>query len=536
MLVIVMAILLMFVGLLTGCPTVVDDPETIYVAVVNKGYGIKFVEELMKEYTKRTGVKTELAWEVPLEERVRTTLLAGPKTNNVDVYFNINDYLVNGVLGMGEVVKGYPKALVDLTDLYDEAPEGFGGKTINELMYPHYKDVATFYDGKRYFIIWATGLCSMVYNAKLFRQYNLSIPRTTEEMFELMDTMKTLNNGGYLKTGVNKDRNVYPFVYPGKNNYCENLINTWRAQYQGVQAYYNTMQGKNEEGEYTYEIYGDRSILEAYKVVERMVYIGENNQTSNGYVSPECISDYIFTQAQLQFLKGEAFMTSNGDWLEREAENNVPPGSVEIAFMRVPIISSIIDKLPKNSITNDQKLREVIGLIDDELAGEEVTIPEDVDQEDYDFLKEARLITFCQSANHQMFIPSYSNNIERAKEFIMFTMSKDAQEIVLKYSYGNTYPLDMNVEEFESYNDLTVFQKSKFEIMKQGVTWIGIHANHPMYYSGGLMSNYIYPETRMGLRTTAKGSYMTAEEIFRFQYNYYKENWTYFMETSGVSN
>jgi len=530
-LVVVVAILLMPFGLFTGCNNGIDDPDTIYVAAVNKGYGVRFIQELMKEYTKRKGVKTELAWEVPLEERVRTSLLAGPRTNNVDVYFNINDYLVNGVLGMGEVVKGYPKALVDLTDLYDEAPEGFDGKTINELMYPYFKDVGTFYDGRRYYMIWATGLCSIVYNAKLFKQYDLSIPRTTEEMFQLMDTMKELN----LKTG-DKYRTVYPFVYPGKNNYCEGLINTWRAQYQGVEAYYNFFRGQNLDGDYTYEIYGDRAILEAYKIVERMVYIGENNETSNGYVSPECISDYIFTQAQLQFLKGEAFMTPNGDWLEREAEKNIIPGSVEIEFMRVPIISSIVDRLPKKSISDDQKLREVVGLIDDELAGQEVTIPEDVDQEDYDFVKQARLITFCQSAIHQIFIPAYSNNIEKAKDFILFTFSKEAQDIILKYSYGNTFPLQMDVEELNSYQDLTRFQKSKFEIMKQGVTWIGLCSNHPLYYSGGLRSNYIYPETRMGLRTTAVGSYMTAEQLFELQYNHYKDNWNFYMETAGVSN
>lgn len=529
------AFILVSVGLLSGCiPPPPENPDALYVAVVNKGYGMKFVTELMKAYEKKTGVEMILDWHVPLEERVRTTMLAGPKTNKVDVYFNINDYLVNGLLAMGEAIKGYDRLLLDLTDMYDMKPEGFDGLTVSELMYPYYMDASTFYNGKKYFITWATGYYGMVYNVKLFEKYNLSIPRTTDEMFELMDDMKEVNNGSYATNSEGKT--VYPFVYPGKNNYCEGIALTWRAQYQGAEAFYNALQGKDPEGEYSYEIFEDYSILRAYEIIERIVKIGTNDATSNGYVSPKCISDYIFTEAQLHFLNGEAFMMPNGDWLEREAEANFTPGSVDIAFMRLPIISAIVEVLPKKSITDDQTLRDVVGLIDDELAGNQVTIPDGVDQEDYDFLKQARMIAWCQSANHQIFIPSYSNNIEKAKDFILFTMSKEGQEIVLKNSYGNTYPFDVDFSSFTNFSNLTNFQKSKFQLMKEGVIWIGMSANHPMAYSGGLRPNYYIPEQRMGVRTNATGTYMTAEELFIDQYKYYKENWNHIMRTSGVSN
>lgn len=87
-----------------------------------------------------------------------------------------------------------------------------------------------------------------------------------------------------------------------------------------------------------YEIVIYNGILESPKVLNNIML------DSYGYAHPHSKS-INFTTAQNYFLEGKAAMMPSGDWIEREMMENYTEDEINIAFMRMPIISSTTDKL-----------------------------------------------------------------------------------------------------------------------------------------------------------------------------------------------
>ena len=529
-------VLIMAVSMvMTGCgnsqgnggPGQKATPATLQIGVENKGYGDQFAYKLAEAFEAKTGIDTMVV-KSNSSDWTETALLAGAKNNDIDVIFDINNLAMKN-LATAYYVDGFERAYADLSDIYNSKLEGYNtDQTLKEMVFPYSLEACTwggedkgYGDGKQYFVNWASGVEGIVYNKSLFAQYGLSVPKTTDEMFALMDQMKTLNNGTY---AVNADGyTIYPFSYSGKVNYLHYPQLVWWAQYDGIDVFNNTLQGKDANGNYAAESQKTIGKLSSFTIVADML------SSENQYTDPNCAS-YSFTDAQVFFLAEQAFMMSTGDWLEREMSTNFE-GNMEIAFMRIPVNSDIIANC--TSITSDEQLSQVIGFLDGDTAEK----PDFVSDADLAYVKSARSMYCSEGNQHICYIPAYSNNIDAAKQFIQFMLSKEGQEIMLEYSYGNMAMLNVDASQFDYYSALSNLQKSKLEIMQAngGATFVGKNYVHPMYYAGGMELCYNVMEMFFGVDKSS-GSYKTAKEFWDQEYAMVSNKYDTIMAQAGVSN
>ncbi len=502
-------------------------PATLQIGVENKGYGDQFAYKLAEAFEAKTGIDTMVV-KSNSSDWTETALLAGAKNNDIDVIFDINNLAMKN-LATAYYVDGFERAYADLSDIYNSKLEGYNtDQTLKEMVFPYSLSACTwggeelgYGDGKQYFVNWASGVEGIVYNKSLFAKYGLSVPKTTDEMFALMDQMKTLNNGTY---AVNADGyTIYPFSYSGKVNYLHYPQLVWWAQYDGIDVFNNTLQGKDANGNYAAESQKTIGKLSSFTIVADML------SSENQYTDPNS-SSYSFTDAQVFFLAEQAFMMSTGDWLEREMSTNFE-GNMEIAFMRIPVNSDIIANC--TSITSDEQLSQVVSYIDGDTAEK----PAFVSDADLEYVKSARSMYCSEGNQHICYIPAYSNNIDAAKQFIQFMLSKEGQEIMLEHSYGNMAMLNVDASQFNYYSSLSNLQKSKLEIMQGngGATFVGKNYVHPMYYAGGMELCYNVMEMVFGVDRSS-GSYKTAKEFWDQEYAMVSNKYDTIMSQAGVSN
>lgn len=502
-------------------------PATLQIGVENKGYGDQFAHKLAEAFEAKTGIDTMVV-KSNSSDWTDTSMLAGSKNNDIDVIFDINNLAMKN-LATAYYVDECERLYADLSDIYDAKLEGYNtDKTLKEMVFPYSLEACTwggadkgYGDGKQYFVNWAAGVEGIVYNKSLFTKYGFSVPKTTDEMFALMDQMKTINNGSY---AVNDEGyTVYPFSFSGKANYLHYPQLVWWAQYDGIDTFNNILQGKDANGNYTAESQKTIGKLSSFTIVADML------SSENRYVDPNS-SSYSFTDAQVFFLAEQAFMMSTGDWLEREMSTNFE-GNMEIAFMRIPVNSDIIANC--TSITSDEQLSEVISYIDGDTAEK----PAFVSDADLAYVKSARSMYCSEGNQHICYIPAYSNNIDAAKQFIQFMLSKEGQEIMLQYSYGNMAMLNVDSTQFNYYSSLSNLQKSKLEIMQGngGATFVGKNYVHPMYYAGGMELCYNVMEMSFGVDMNS-GSYKTPREFWENEFAMISGKFDTIMSQAGVSN
>ena len=502
-------------------------PATLQIGVENKGYGDQFAHKLAEAFEAKTGIDTMVV-KSNSSDWTDTSMLAGSKNNDIDVIFDINNLAMKN-LATAYYVDECERLYADLSDIYNAKLEGYNtDKTLKEMVFPYSLEACTwggadkgYGDGKQYFVNWAAGVEGIVYNKSLFTKYGFSVPKTTDEMFALMDQMKTINNGTY---AVNDEGyTVYPFSFSGKANYLHYPQLVWWAQYDGIDTFNNILQGKDANGNYAAESQKTIGKLSSFTIVADML------SSDNQYVDPNS-SSYSFTDAQVFFLAEQAFMMSTGDWLEREMSTNFE-GNMEIAFMRIPVNSDIIANC--TSITSDEQLSEVIGYIDGDTAEK----PAFVSDADLAYVKSARSMYCSEGNQHICYIPAYSNNIDAAKQFIQFMLSKEGQEIMLQYSYGNMAMLNVDSTHFNYYSSLSNLQKSKLEIMQGngGATFVGKNYVHPMYYAGGMELCYNVMEMSFGVDMNS-GSHKTPREFWENEFAMISGKFDTIMSQAGVSN
>ena len=530
-------LLVMLAQILTGCNNQAADPssgngkgDTLKLAIVAKGYGDEFLKQLASAYQEKTGVKTELVKSSSDSSWVSAQLLSGAKLNDVDLYFDINNAAMYSV-AQKNYLAGYERAFIDLSDIYDEVPEGYGtDKKLKELVGEYAMRAVTwdldgegYGDGKQYFVSYVTAMEGLLYNVDLFEKYNLSVPKTTNEFFALMDSLKTINKGSYAVNSAG--RKIYPYVYSGKANYSNMIGRVWWAQYDGLQAYYNIWKGQNENGEYTADSQKPLGKLSAMQHVAKIL------NYDSGYTSEVCY-DQNFTTAQVLFLDKQAFMMTTGDWVEREMSGNYGDAQMNIAFMRIPVNSDIVKKC--DSIKTEAQLVEAISYVD----GDVTERPGFLSDADLARIQEARSIYSCEANQHIAYIPAYSNMVDEAKDFLRFMLSKEGQEIMLEYAYGNMAPLNVNVTEFEQFNSLSPLQKSKYELMTSGsgMSFVGENRSHPVSYAGGILDFYAPQMDYAFGAITTSGTYMTPMELWESNYEYKSGSWADILAKAGVSN
>ena len=538
----VLGVLLLSIGVMAGCNGGGDNTDNgevkeVQIGVVSKGYGNEFAKSLAEEYNKlHTDVKVTVKKTTPTATYQDTQLQLGKKRNNIDIFFTVT----NTIFSTQSDATLYHWA--DLSDVYDSAAVGYteadGTRTIEDLLDPSFVGDFTYTDGKQYSMPWTSGVVGLLYNKTKWDATNtnlknagkeeLTLPKTTDEMFTLFEKIKTAD----VKAASG---NAYAFSYSGQNSYMHFMFNSLWPQYEGKTASENFFEGKNEQGVYTADIYNTKGREYAYDVVRNMIL------KSNGYVN-DGDSSQTYDLEQLSFLRGNALFSCNGDWMEREASAKFNPGDADVAILRTPVMSEIVnnDKIKADftgtDAEKDAKLSAIVAFIDENYIdgnsapSEEDAATLDVSLTTLEFINHARLVRHTLP-DFVAVIPEYSNELNEAKDFLKFMYSKAGQEIVMRETYGCGAPLTIDYSQMDYYQNGTSYTRSRLDLIKKSIPY-GNAMNYPMEYLGRIMA---CAELKIA-SAFGTASPKSAAAFMKEEYDEYKITWKTKMELAGVRN
>lgn len=538
----VLGMLLLSTGVMAGCNGGGDNTDNgevkeVQIGVVSKGYGNEFAKSLAEEYNKlHTDVKVTVKKTTPTATYQDTQLQLGKKRNNIDIFFTVT----NTIFSTQSDATLYHWA--DLSDVYDSAAVGYaeadGTRTIEDLLDPSFVENFTDTDGKQYSMPWTSGVVGLLYNKTKWDATNtnlknagkeeLTLPKTTDEMFTLFEKIKTED----VKAASG---NAYAFSYSGQNSYMHFMFNSLWPQYEGKTASENFFEGKNEQGVYTADIYNTKGREYAYDVVRNMIL------KSNGYVN-DGDSSQTYDLEQLSFLRGNALFSCNGDWMEREASAKFNPGDADVAILRTPVMSEIVnnDKIKADftgtDAEKDAKLSAIVAFIDENYIdgnsspSEEDAATLDVSLTTLEFINHARLVRHTLP-DFVAVIPEYSNELNEAKDFLKFMYSKAGQEIVMRETYGCGAPLTIDYSQMDYYQNGTSYTRSRLDLIKKSIPY-GNAMNYPMEYLGRIMA---CAELKIA-SAFGTASPKSAAAFMKEEYDEYKITWKTKMELAGVRN
>lgn len=519
---------------LCGCGLSTQEEEisenTLVIQVESKGYGSQFARDLAEAYNaKNTGVTVAVLNDANTGGFASTAL--GTNTQ-VDIFFTIQNTVF-------QVMSGVEKnKWADLSDIYASPLVGYkesgDGVTVADGLEEFFVEAFTYSDGKQYALPWTAGfggfMCNMTRwdktneNLKAAGQAELQMPVTTNEMFALFDrlqeqSVKEASSGAYAFT-----------CSTDATGYLTYLFGNWYAQYAGKEAAYNFLQGKDANGVYTADIFTSDARVAAYDVMAQILL------QENGYTKLES----NFQKMQRTFIKGTSMFSTNGDWMENEVSSDLNPGDANIEFVRIPVISSIVNRediaadFTGTDEEKDTKLAAIVSYIDENSlteANAEAASQLGVSEATLQQLIDARLFQYC-TPSFTVVVPSFSDQMDAAKDFLKFMMSKEGQEIFMASTYGIGAPLSVDMTQFDYYENSTTLSKSKMNLLQNSMM-IGDESNtYPMQYiSGGLKM------TMMDMVNDFAGNVpKTAESVAQAEYEYYQAIWENMMKAAGATN
>ncbi len=393
----------------------------------NAGYGIEWLNEIADNFNNNNAqYKVEIE-ESANQTTVTSTLMSG-EMNPYDLY----------ITGLSSWAGTEPD-MENLNDLLD-SKYGTESKTLREKMNSYALKMKE-HNGEVRSLGIGSDAQGMFYNADMFTKYNLTVPRTSDEMEALAWEIQGRTD---MKTSDGVKISAFAHFKDENNGYWKYVYEPWVVQYMGVDEYVNNfMKLKNANGEEQKDVlYGntaagaDNTANDArYKVMqalERMLTKDTVHARSN---------EDSHTTMQTAFLNGQSAMMTNGSWLKNEM--SVSDGSLNFLMMRTPVLSAITETLEDKNMT-DTELSAIIGAIDEEKSYEEtktsLNMPE-LSENDYNRIYEARGITYGSGANGgtHVFIPKYSDAKEAAKEFLRYLYSDEGIAIWMKYQHSPSW-------------------------------------------------------------------------------------------------
>lgn len=515
-------------GSFSGCGA---DKDTMYISVVNVGYGAKWLHELVKGYKVHNPdakIEVDDSYVGSRDKEFLSELES--EESDTDLYFSRSAMYVY----MEE--SGW---LTDLTDFYQaENPYDNGRKVASKLHPDIMRDISmTLKDGKahQFTVPWVQDCLGLLYNEAIFNKFNFTLPNTTDELIALARTIKNTSwNGSEAENGK-----LTPFVDSGDNSYWSILVEDFITQYEGAEAMqgeYGFWNGYDPDGErYTANILTYDGILETYEVIHDLISV------ENGFVHPDSM-DLNFTQAQGYLIDTDygVCMQPNGAWIQREMEGDYSASEVKLKMMKTPIISSIVNKLEyrnNGAKMTDEMLSSVISAIDNG-----ATTYEGVSANDMARLIQARNTMFSWTAGHVGYIPSYSDKKDMAKDFLYYMTSDEGQRIFTKATKGCTQPYGYDyLADEETSSAMNDFMKSIYARVKGSSQYMFEIAKDPLFNHGGVTLSYNWEGTTMlqafasdpGEKNTL---YMTPYDFFTYRKNLYARKWGTVLQNAGLSN
>ncbi len=429
-----------------------DGKGTIEISVTKLGYGTDWLKALCKAYNEKTGVGFKInevvgqagieSIQTEMESLASSTDLFITRPKN---YFKM---VYSGAIKVGG--KTYDCALADLTDVFTTPLEGENGATVLSKMHKAYSDYLNI-DGKYYGLPWGGGdIMAIVRNLNVWNKLGFKdedVPNTTDEMFALCD-----------KT---KEKGTAPFIYSFLNEYYSTIVPIWFAQYEGSASMANWYNGRDPAGQETYNIYSYDGMVKSLEILQTLL------DSKKGY-QHDASKTLPFTSMQGYFLQDQALFCVNGSWLETEMGSNFKDSNVD--YIKTPIVSALSEKLSyykeNDQKGNDKKLSALIDYVD----GRVTTLPEGTTEDDAAIVRDARVsASYIRGGqDHNMLVPSYSDQIENTKDFLRYIFSDEGLNLYYKTMDGSTLPAVPT----NGYNNegvsISSFRKNILDITEEG--------------------------------------------------------------------
>lgn len=502
-LVLAAACLMMFSAAACGPGTVIDptveDTENLYIYILERGYGSKWLVKMAEAFEEETGINTEV-YSTSSPTRLPSEIKKGPTGTDADIFFNLGHHRVQyqNYSGLWE---DYPDGILDLTELYGMTIPGedttFGAKMLGD--FRKYSNQGTEDNPKYYSVPWASGIMGLTYNIDVFKElygnsYRERLPNTTQELYDLAQDIKS-------KGGT-------PFVFAGQLDYfSSSMMYDWWAQYEGIEEFENFFRGRAYDENYeTYvenskEIFRQTGRFKAIEALSKLISYDSGLYYRDGYSYGEF--DYKDLQVQYLTKSNKMAMMPNGDWLETENDGS---NECEFGMMKTPVLSAITEKL--DSIDDDETLSLVIDYVDGNLEEP----PAGVSPEDIERVRIARNITASNGLTHSAYVPQFTNAKKNVFRFFLFMASDEGLRIYKENAKGGFLPFrydyaDMNLSTFEK------------DIAAQINTmhYVGELNLSPLFYKGGLngvkYSNQASLESRIAC-SSASANYLDAQRAF----------------------
>ncbi len=511
------------VGTMGGC----SDSDSLQISTLNAGYGSEWLHALVRGYQqKHPEVEIEVndSYYGGLDKNFVGELTSGE--SDTDIYFTrsaMYQYMQKGQNAGGTY---YECILEDMTSWY-QGTNPYDDQTVaQKLRSDIYEAITVNKKGQnmQYTVPWISNVLGLLYNTQVVGDRTL--PNTTDELVAFCDDLK--------RAGIT------PFVDSYTSTFFTYLSEQWITQYEGLETMNRLWEGYAPNGDrYTAEVLTYDGILETYKVYYELLC------AQNGYVHADS-QDIDFTTAQNYVLDGsyKVAMMPNGDWIQREMENNYTPDEIHVQFMKLPIVSSIVNKLEyrnAGAVMTDEVLSQLIAAIDNgATTKEEVASIAAISDSDMAKLLEARGIVTGYSFGHVGYIPVYSDKKDLAKDFLYYMVSDEGLRIITQATNGSTAPYD-----FDYLGDATTsacmndFSKNAYKLFRDSKYVSFEIAKNPLFSLGGVTLNYNWTGTSFVQAFTANNTsanYMTAEEFFLYRYNMYNAQWSKVLTSAGLSS
>lgn len=415
-------------GIAVGCGGREKLPEgktvKLEISPFNGGYSLEWLKAVIAAYElERPEVYVTFSEDIVSRDDQLVEIQSG--VSDYDIY-------MTGMNLHGQLYNGLP--VEDISDVYEAIGDKINPAVVN--WYNH--------EGKQYAVPWSTSVLGILYHKDMFSQHSIAVPRTTNELIAAADKINMVRGSG---------SGPYAFAYCAKDNYWSYLFNPWLAQYEGVERYENYWNCIGTNGrQYDKSVVAYTGILRTLEVYETLL------KASNNYNHPSS-KDSRFTDMQIHFLDRDTAMMVNGDWVVSEtmkSGNYEVEESADVAFMRTPLISSMVETLDLWTHGNteypdlsqadkdayDVKLAAIIDAVD---AGQ--TALAGVSAADFARVKQARSVTPTMADGALTMIPSASKNIEEAKEFLKFMYSDKGIQAYNSHIYGTGLPVRYEADE-----------------------------------------------------------------------------------------
>lgn len=536
---------------LTGCGTSGggggkngDTDQLLEVYCWQAGYGTEWLEALLKDFGEQDWVKEKYpnySYKTVIndENTYGQTRITNPDSNTIDLLFTQDM----------EWYYGNEDYLLDLTDpvFNSEIPGENGRKFIDKVM-PDVLDMLAYLpegseNAKYYSVPWSTSILGLVYNETLLEELGLSVPRTTDELFALMETVK----------GWGGKKSAYPYTYSlisSQIPYIDSMFTEWWAQYEGVENFKNFWNGIDEDGvRNSVKIFEQQGRLESLKIMEKL------HREEYGYYDRSS-SNYDFIQGQSRLLIRQGLFFGNGDWFSNEMKD-LALGYKEqgyddkMGMMTTPVISSIVEKTPTvketaaaEGKTPDEILSAIVAEIDE---GKTASSYGTVSQVDFDRIREARGIVYNIASTSNGVIPANASAKDVAVDFLRYMATDRANTIYCENTSGGRLPFNFslerdNKEEFdkmmaETENTFNLQAECSRLMIRDFTIMLPYYLTFPLGRDGGV--KYIAGCESDGINTLFVTYDKSAQYIFDKTIEYWNENnqarWNRALSQAGLN-